>query len=161
MRNLLIERIFQIAYVTNDLTAAIAEYRKRYGIREFMVFDSASGGSKGPPLKIGLVWIGDTMIEFIESVGEPALLYAMDFKPAVLGIRHHHVGHFCETEAQWEALHSELQVQNIPIMREEEVPGVIKFLYADTRDIDGHFREYVLLGEGGQAMFKAIPRHSA
>ena len=159
MSRLLTKAMFQIAYVTSDLPAALAHYQELYDIGPFMTFDSASTNSAGPPLLVGLAWIGDIMIELMQSTGHEPNLYDMNFSAGRPPIQHHHVGHLLACDEEWDALHAELQARALPIVFEQTIPGFMKLLYADFRATDGHFREYVHLADAGRQMFEAIPRY--
>ena len=156
---MLLNKPFQLGYLTNDLDKAVAAYRDRYGVANFFTFDSAAM-SPGPSSRVGLAWTGDVMIELIEPGADPLSHYRMDFTPGVFAIRHHHIGHLCRDETAWDKVVGELGRQRFAVAHQGRVPGVVRYLYADTRAVDGHYREYILLeGDGGRAFFDQVPQN--
>jgi len=156
---MLLNKPFQLGYLTNDLDKAVAAYRDRYGVGNFFTFDSGSM-SEGRSSRVALAWTGQMMIEFIEPGADPLPHYRMDFTPGVFGLQHHHIGHLCESEAEWDQMLRDLDRYGFPVADDGRVPGVVRYLYADTRAVDGHYREYILLeGEGGRAFFDQVPQN--
>lgn len=84
----------QVAYVTNDIDAAIEVFRSEFDTPGFYVFTNVGTGSDegGPQLKIGLARVGGVEIELIEPIGDTAPLFK-DVLPAggEFAIRFHHV----------------------------------------------------------------------
>jgi hypothetical protein len=69
----------QLAYVTNDIAAAVRMFESVYGAPGFFVFgnvETGAGYQDGPMLRIALCSIGGVEIELIEPIGDTAPLFA-------------------------------------------------------------------------------------
>jgi hypothetical protein len=158
MSNILLKNAFQVAYLTNDLEAAVALYLTHYGVGEFAIREMPTGEG-GPARRLALAWTGPVMVEIIQIMDTPSPLYEMDFGPGAFAMRHHHVGHLCDTREHLEQVRAALDDKGIAISWQGERPGNLSFIYADTRAIDSHYREYIWLEEEGQEYFRTIPRY--
>lgn len=148
---------FQLGYVTRDLPRAMALWRTRYGIDDFLSFDSrdfAEPGATGPFVKVALAYHGDVMVELIQPDADDPGLYA-DALRADGGVMLHHLGYLVD-EARFATLESDCAALGIatPIIRTSGV----SYLYADTRADTGLFTELVFPGEQGERLFAAVPR---
>jgi hypothetical protein len=150
----LLNRLFQLAYVTNDLNAASVCLRERYGTGEFAFFRNLPGSV----MEIALAYAGDTMIELIEpKSGAPALYSGWIDNREGLVIRHHHYGMLIDNAKEWDAMRSAFVRRNTTIMMEDDLPDFMAYLYADTTADLGHYLEYIRLYDGGRAMFASVP----
>jgi hypothetical protein len=157
MRQVLNENIFQFAYVTADLDAAIAQYRSLYGIDNFLVINTAEFNSD-PALRAAFAWHGSIMIELVQPIEEPNPIYVDFLRGSESLMKLHHIGHICADEAEWKLVREALDAANVPISREADVPGVMKFFYADFRAINGHYREYILQHDD-KSFFRMVPQN--
>jgi len=157
MHQVLNRNIFQVAYVTADLDAAIAQYRSHYGIDHFLVINTAEF-NPDPALRAAFAWHGATMIELVQPIEEPNPIYVEVLRGSESLTKLHHIGHVCSNEAQWNEVRTALKAANVPISREGDVPGVMKFLYADFRSLNGHYREYILQ-HGDKSFFGMVPQN--
>jgi hypothetical protein len=148
---------FQFAYVTRDLDAAIDHYRSIYGIEQFFMVDTRDF-TPDPALRAAFAWHGETMIELVQPVETPNPVYinVLDRSESLTAL--HHFGHVCSTESEWEEVRAALAAANIPIAREDHIPGLMKFIYADFRAVHGHFREYILQ-DAPQSFFGLVPHN--
>jgi|KBSSwiStaDraftv2_1062776.scaffolds.fasta_scaffold194719_2 catechol 2,3-dioxygenase-like lactoylglutathione lyase family enzyme len=154
----LMRYFFQLGYVTPDLDRAIEQYRERFGISEFLTFDTRAMQPDAPyHVRIGLAWTGSTMVELIEPVGEHPL-YDCAMPEQGFDIRLHHLGYLVPDEATFAAAERDLGDAKIPIVSRADVPDYFQVVYADARASTGHHLEVVLAKPGGQAMFDAAPR---
>jgi hypothetical protein len=158
MHQVLHKNIFQVAYVTADLDAAIARYRSLYGIEHFLVINTADY-TPDPALRAAFAWHGSIMIELVQPIEEPNPIYVDVLRGSESLTKLHHIGHVCSDEAQWKEVRKALDAANIPISREGDVPGVFKFLYADFRPTNGHYREYIVHHEGDTSFFGMVPQN--
>lgn len=148
----LLDRIFQIAYVTNDVGRAEALFRERFGTGAFSRMDPPGGF-----MRISLAFAQQTMIELIEPVGDAVELYAnwiagrQDFV-----VRHHHFGMLVDSKAELSAIRAAHVESGTAIAMEGEMPGALDYLYVDTTQSLGHYLEYIRLEEGGRAMFAGV-----
>jgi hypothetical protein len=157
MHQVLNRNIFQVAYVTTDLDAAIAQYRSLYGLEKFFVINTAEFNSD-PALRAAFAWHGSIMIEIVQPIEEPNPIYVDVLRGSQSLTKLHHIGHVCSDEAEWNEVRSALVAANIPISRHGDVPGVMKFLYADFRSVNGHYREYILQ-HGDKSFFGLVPQN--
>jgi hypothetical protein len=157
MQPVLNRNIFQHAYVTTDLDAAIAQYMSLYGLDNFLVINTADFNSD-PALRAAFAWHGSIMIELVQPIEEPNPLYIDVLRANESLTKLHHIGHVCSDEAEWNEVRGALDVAHVPISREAEVPGVMKFIYGDFRPINGHYREYILQ-YGDESFFGQVPQN--
>src|SRR3546814_21000921 len=88
-------RHHQVAYVTNDLDAAMELFKREYEAPGFFAFSNVDTGPHkpgDPQLRIALTRVGDVEVELIEPRGDTAAMYK-DFMPGgdELSISIHHV----------------------------------------------------------------------
>ncbi|WP_070153786.1 VOC family protein [Sphingobium phenoxybenzoativorans] len=149
-------RAFQTAYVTRDLDGAIARYAAAFGVRNFMVFDTANGPYA---LRVGLAWAGDRMVEILDPQGEPSPLYAGTLPDQPDGLRFHHIGHLIEDADQWRQVEQAIALTATPVASTISVPGQFEIIYTDSRSVDGHYHEYVYAMPDGMRFFSEVPRN--
>jgi glyoxalase/bleomycin resistance protein/dioxygenase superfamily protein len=157
MHQVLTRNIFQVAYVTADLDTAIAQYRSLYGIDHFLVINTAEFNSD-PALRAAFAWHGSVMIELVQPIEEPNPIYVDVLRGSESLTKLHHIGHVCSDEAEWNEVREALDVANVTVSREADVPGVMKFFYGDFRPINGHYREYILQ-HSEKSFFRLVPQN--
>jgi len=154
---MLIANPSHVSYVTNDLDAAMEAYRTRYGVEKFMMYDHDT--SPGGP-RLALAYTGDIFIELLQPGPASEDFFKVPFEPEMLTIRHHHMGYLVQGDEAWDQLLTDLDRQKFPIVLEGEQPGFVRYLFADTRAVDGIYREFVMhTGKEGHAMYARIPRN--
>lgn len=149
---------FQLGYVTGDLDRAIALYRERYGVPEFLRFDTRANaplGATGPFIEVALAYRGPVMIELIQPDREQPGIYGEALR-ADGGVNLHHLGYLVD-EAQFSDLAERFRATGIAVPVEHRNEG-LALLYADTRGDNGLFSEYVRLGDRGRQLFATVPR---
>lgn len=151
------EGLFQIAYVTRDLDAAVAAARDRFGISEMLVIRDMVL-SRATRLSLALAWIGPWMIELIEPHGDGTSVYEAIAPDPGTVLRMHHLGHEIADEAGWERLRAQIDASGDPIAAERDKKG-IRFLFVDSRPTLGCFTEHMIFTPEGRRMFDAIPRN--
>ncbi|MFC4294993.1 VOC family protein [Novosphingobium tardum] len=148
----LLDRIFQIAYVTNDVAQAEALFREGFGTGSFTRMDPPGGF-----MRISLAFAQQTMIELIEPIGDTVELYAKWIAGREgFVVRHHHFGMLVDSKAELAAIRAAHVENGTAVAMEGEMPGALDYLYVDTTPALGHFLEYIRLEEGGRAMFAAV-----
>lgn len=153
----LFDGLFQIAYVTSDLDAAIAAARARFGIRD-MLRVRGIAHSPATSIDVALAWVGPWMIELIEPHGDGGSVYeALTVEDGAL-MRLHHLGHLLETERAWAAMHARIAAGGQAIFVEREKNG-IRFLFVDSRPTLGCFTEHMICTPEGRAMLDGVPRN--
>ena len=148
----LFNRFFQVGYVTRDGDAAMAQFSTRFGPSEFQIIH---GSAEHPHTKrIGLTYIGETMIEIIEVNDAVSSIYR-DYLPASGGdIRFHHLGHLTD---DYQATLRRLEHEGYDVPMKITYGEVLDCCYVDTRAQLGHYLEYVRLGEEGRKWFSSVP----
>ncbi|MPS67277.1 MAG: hypothetical protein E2586_02105 [Novosphingobium sp.] len=140
----------QVAYVTNDLPAAMARLKEEYGTPGFFEMCNIQPGEDPtgkPVLKIAIAVVGGVEIELIEPVGDTAPLFR-DFLPQgnehELAIRFHHIATRIEGGmANWEAHLGSIDQNRHPVVFEGAVGDMLRYVYTDERATLGHFLEHV------------------
>ncbi len=156
MTNTLLKGFFQLGYVCPDLGAAIAGYGAHLGISDFWVFDTVASGRPNP-IRVGLAWKGEVMIELIQPIGAPNDLYAHALKPS--GPELHHLGYLVSDAEDWAAREAALGAAKTPIIRTGGAVTGLEIMYADARPLLGHHLEYVWLKPGAPDFFAQVPRN--
>jgi catechol 2,3-dioxygenase-like lactoylglutathione lyase family enzyme len=150
---------FQLGYVTRDLDRAIALYRDRYGVAEFLRFDTratAPAGAPGPFIEVALAYRGPVMIELIRPDPLAPGIYADALRDDG-GVNLHHLGYLVEA-VRFATLARDFRSCGVAVPVESVSPIGLSLFYADTRADSGLFSEFVLPGVGGDRFFASIPR---
>lgn len=147
---------FQFGYVTRNLDAACATFRRKFGPVEFLTNDPAPIDGVAPPTRrIALTYIDDVMTEIIEPDPAQKTIYD-DALPATEGPIHlHHFGYLIDDH---EAMLKRLAAMGYTVPLFGAMPGGLDYSYADTRADLGIWSEFIRLDEGGRAFFEAVPR---
>lgn len=142
---MIVGRHYQNAYVTRNVDKAVSEFEQRADIRLLMETQvsvnlwTPQGEGVGVQ-KLAFVWIGDTQIELIQPIDGDVLALYRDALPVDDSLQFHHI---CHLVNDWEALMARVERQPCPIVLKGGTPGVLEFLYLDTRRWLGHYTEYV------------------
>lgn len=151
---------YQAAYVTGNLDAAMALFRERYGIIDFLVVgpvavDMGCGGLT--ELKVAMAYVDEFMYELIEPISG-AIHIHQNGLPAetdnVVGF-HHLAFRLPTLDALKEKKSRLAQFYDIPVYGEYGQTSA--FFYADTFQELGHYLEYVYAEHEQDDL---IPRHS-
>jgi glyoxalase/bleomycin resistance protein/dioxygenase superfamily protein len=137
---------YQNAYVTHDLDAAMDLLTKRYGLKDYIVFEpdmilKTPQGDKASSVRAALAWDGGLNIELIQPVSGH-LDHYLPFLPKDKNDptpRFHHVAVRRDDE---QAMREEIDRLGLPLAFEGQVPGLI-FIYLDARESLGHYFEYI------------------
>jgi hypothetical protein len=150
---------FQQGYVTTDTERAVALYRERFGVSDWLIFDTSTVSADSHML-VALAWVGATQIELIQPLGDTPPLYAgLLPRDEEFAIRFHHMGYLTEDPAHQAALVAEVERQHLPIATRREGSGVVDLIYADFRPVLGHYCEFVLAYPKGKAFLDSVPRN--
>lgn len=152
------KQCFQLGYVTPDLDRAVALYAERFGVGEFLTFDTATMNPDAPPMRVGLAWTGEVMIELIEP-GADHPLYACAMPDSGFAINLHHLGYLVHDEAGWKEALASLEAQGIPVVSRTSSGEMLDLVYADARPLLGHHLEVIWLKPQGRAFFDSVPRN--
>lgn len=138
-------RHFQNAYVTRNVDQAVARFRTRADVRTVLETEVAveiwtPQGTGTGVQKLAFVWVEDFQYELIEPLSGDVLAIYRDALPEGDGLKFHHVCHAVE---DWDRLMARVEAQPCPIVLKGGTPGLLQFLYLDTREWLGHYTEYV------------------
>ena len=142
---MIVGRHYQNAYVTRNVDKAVAEFRERADIRlaletQVSVNLWAPHGEGVGVQKLAFIWIGDMQFELIQPIEGDVLALYRDALPADDSLAFHHV---CHRIDDWDAFMAQVDQQPYPIVLKGGTPGMLQFLYLDTRKWLGHYIEYV------------------
>ena len=138
-------RHYQNAYVTRDVDKAVAGFKQYADVRALMEIEvpvkvwTPKGEGTGVQ-KLAFVWVGDLNYELIEPKEGDVLAIYRDALPADDRLVFHHV---CHVVDDFEALMARVEKQPFPVVLKGGTPGLLEFVYVDTRAWLGHYTEYV------------------
>lgn len=158
MQSVLFQRHFQIAYVVDDITQAMASFSKGHGVTRWDVMDMAEMAGPGASLKfIANAWAGDVMIELMQPDETVPSIYNGWRKQTGLPLRLHHLGFLVDSAEQLVAHSQQLADHGYPMATEGSFGDILDFAYADTTADFGHYHELIWLKAEGDAFFRRIP----
>ena len=133
---------FQNAYVTRDVTKAIAAFRARAQIDRLFEYEGATAvmTPQGPTTlhtKLAFIWIGGLQYELIQPSGDGASVY-QDALPNDDSLAFHHI---CVRVESWADFRDRVEQQPYPVVLEGG-SDALRFLYLDTRALLGLYVEY-------------------
>lgn len=157
-------RHHQVAYVTNDLDAAMELFKREYEAPGFFAFSNVDTGPHkpgDPQLRIALTRVGDVEVELIEPLGDTAAMYK-DFLPGgdELSIRFHHVAVRVEGAMDnWDKYAASIDTDRHPIVFEGQMGDDLRFFYTDERAMLGHYVEHMWMSPAMLDQLEtAVPR---
>lgn len=142
---MIVGRHYQNAYVTRNVDKAVAEFKQRADIRTLLETQvsvnlwTPQGEGVGVQ-KLAFVWVGDLQFELIQPIEGDVLSLYRDALPADDSLTFHHV---CQLVDDWDAFLARVDQQPFPVVLKGGTPGMLEFLYLDTRPWLGHYTEYV------------------
>ena len=142
---MIVDNIFQIAYVTRNIDKAMATFRAQADLRteyytetEYTVKSPA--GPRDMHVKLAFMWVGDFHYELIEPIAGLEDIWGPAL-PQDDSLGFHHI---CMRVWDWDKFRSDVERQPYPIAFEGG-SGPNYFLYLDARKTLGHFLEYAYL----------------
>lgn len=151
-------RFFQMAYVTNDIDRAMAEYGAKAGIDRFFAGRDAEfdiGGGRMAKAHIALANVGGVQIELIEPVGGHDHVYRQVLSGGDYQIHFHHEAHVLDSVEEFAATKAHVGGLGFDIVIDAETPGY-RYFYADTRTFIGHHTEFFYFSEEATAYFREV-----
>ncbi|WP_317929625.1 hypothetical protein [Halioxenophilus sp. WMMB6] len=144
---------FQIAYATNDIERALAQF-KELGIHQIRRLEGkmAAGGY----IRVELAWMGNTLYELITAEGPGSDLYMKALPDADFAFRLHHLGFLIYTKAQWLTLQTTVAKQGWPLLSENIDHGFMRHCFVDIPPL-GHYLEFIWPEAAGLAYFAKVP----
>lgn len=150
---------FQTAYVTTDLDQAMSVFDEQYGVKRFhcmrdIPFDERTS------ISIATAYVGDTMLELIAPKGDGKSMYEVMLpNGGEFAIRHHHFGHLYTDEDEWTQVLALVDKKQQTIAYQGGHEDVLKALYIDTRDVLGHYLEYIYCTSAGLEFLNQAPQN--
>lgn len=142
---MILNNIFQMAYVTRDIDKAMANFRDQADIRT-EIYTEAEVAIKTPTgpehmhVKLAFMWVGDFQYELIQPISGLNDIYGA-YVPQDDSLVFHHT---CVRVDDWDQLRRDVEKQPYPIAFEGG-DGPNYFLYLDARKTLGHFLEFAYL----------------
>ena len=142
---MVLDNIFQIAYVTRNIDKAMANFRAQADIRteyytEAEMVVKTPTGPCTMHVKLAFMWVGDFHYELIEPISGLEDIYAAAL-PQDDSLAFHHT---CVRVFDWDKFRRDVEKQPYPIAFEGG-NGPNYFLYLDARKTLGHLLEYAYL----------------
>lgn len=142
---MLVGRHYQNAYVTRDIAKATERFRREAEVRtaieiEVEVHLWTQQGEGVGRQKLAFLWIEDLQIELIQPVEGETLAIYRDALPDDDRILFHHI---CHRVDNWDTFMGQVAQQPYPVVVKGGTPGMLEFVYLDTREWLGHYVEYV------------------
>ncbi|WP_242443509.1 VOC family protein [Sphingobium sp. LB126] len=152
--------LFQMAYVTDDIDAAMRQAMATFGIASFQVNrDMAIQTGQGvATAHFALCFLGDLQIEIIQPTGGADSVYRQGIGGSSGSLSFHHAGMLITDEAQWHATVAAVERSGSPVPVRGVFGDMMHYLYVDQREQIGHYLEYMWRTAAGAAIFDAVPR---
>ena len=156
------DAVFQLAYVTQDIERAMAEFGVALGIGRFQVNRDVpiATGNGMACCHFALAFLGAQQIELIEPAGGADGVYRDALQPGRIAVLHH-LGFLVPTEAAWQARMRRIEAGGDPVPVRGSFGDLMHYAYVDKRDLCGHYLEYMYATPVGAGLFDAVPRFSA
>lgn len=153
--------VFQVAYVTDDIDAAVAIAGPRLGIERFQINRSVpiETGAGTALASFALAFVGETQIELIQPAGGPDAVYRDGIRAMGGELTLHHLGCLITDEQRWHDTVSAARASRRPIPVEGAFGDLMHYLYVDHRDTLGHYIEYMWQTAAGRDLFSDYPRY--
>lgn len=152
----------QMAYVTNDLDAAMALFRDHHEVAHFLElrdFAVQTGPDRHALLNIALAYAGGVQIEIMQPLGDDDGTYRQILHGKGGFELHYH--HECQRAYDRDALDhlkSSAEARGFPIVIEGGTGDGVRYFYADCRSTIGHHVEYIWYSdEAFEQICGAIP----
>jgi len=147
---------FHTGYAVRDVDRAIATLSDRLGVTEWKIVRLPEDA---PGTALAFAHTGNMMMELVGA--KPG---GLDFynawipdDPEVLQVHHH--GYYAKDRAEFDAIRDQFVALGFPMVTDADMPGILNYRYFDTVKALGHYTEFVLLQEGGEAFFGDVPRN--
>lgn len=140
---MILDNIFQIAYLTRDIDQGMARFRAEADLRTEYSTESdmevrTPAGPRKMHVKLAFMWVGDFHYELIQPISGMDEYFPI---PEDDTLRFHHT---CVRLPEWDQFRRDIEKQPYPIAFEGG-NGPNYFVYLDARKTLGHFLEYAYL----------------
>ena len=161
--SILFKRHFQLAYLVDDVHAAVADWGEKYGIKSWHIMDMVAlhGTVDASSRFIALAWTDEgLMIELIEPNEAVPSIYQGWRRDSGQANRFHHLGFLVDSEEEFSAVKRQLGKAGYPLAAEGAAGDLLEYAYVDTTAAFGHYYELIYLkGEGRTLFFAPVPRN--
>lgn len=159
--SILFKRHFQVAYLVDDVHAAISEWSEKHGVKNWHVMDMVAmhGTPDAVSRYIALAWTDEgLMIELIEPNEAQPSIYQDWRRDSGQANRFHHLGFLVDSDEEFAAVKRRLTEAGFPIATEGAAGDMLEYAYIDTNAAFGHYYELIYLkGEGRTQFFAQVP----
>ena len=155
---------YQTAYVTNDLEQALDQFKRVYGVPEFLVLPSDMPATyRGAPgrlhVRLALANLRGVQIEVIEAQHGCIDLFREGLADGGFCLAHHHLAmRVPGTLADWKAWRAEAAASDRGFVLEGDLGEAARFAYLDDKRRLGHYTEYFWSADGGVGLDAVVPR---
>lgn len=144
---MILDNIFQLAYITRNIDKAMATFRGQADLRTEYYTEARTqvrrpSGTEEMHVKLAFMWVGDFQYELIQPISGLDDIYGACV-PNDDSLAFHHT---CVRVDDWDKFRRDVENQPYPIAFEGG-NGPNYFLYLDARKTLGHFLEYAYLPE--------------
>lgn len=145
---MIVGKHYQNAYVTRNVDKAVEHFKQQADVRKLIETEVSvelwtPQGSGTGVQKLAFVWVEDLNYELIEPQSGDVLALYRDALPDDDRLAFHHV---CNRVDDWDAFEAQLETSPYPVVLRGGTPGLLQFVYLDTREWLGHYLEYVWMG---------------
>jgi hypothetical protein len=159
---MILGRVLQHAYVTNDIDEACRVMGRRFGVNQFwrpnpqtMSLDDGSN----VVLHNAHAWVGPIWLELIQPKGGADALWR-DWLPTDKGfaMKFHHMGIHVETEEEMRARIAQGEANGLKLALSLTVMGTMA-RYLDAREDLGHYLEYLYFPDPETVKMPHMPQN--
>jgi hypothetical protein len=158
---MILGRVLQHAYVTNDIDEACRVMGRRFGVDEFWrpnIQTMTLDDGRKAVLHNAHAWVGPVWLELIQPKGGEDGLWR-DWLPAGKGFatKFHHVGIHIDSADEMEAKMAEGQANGLKLALSMTVMGTMA-RYLDAREDLGHYLEYLYFPDPEMVKMRHMPQ---
>lgn len=156
-----VNKLFQLAYVTNDFERGLGILKKQLGIRDFLIMPSVvvtQVNGKEVKLSAALAYVGQMMHELIQPEGGDDGVYRRAFTRDGFDLTFHHLGMLIDTREEYDRLMAAHSAAGNGIELNGLFGAKSRFFYTRVEDLRHHL-EYVWLDATEQSFFDGVPHN--
>jgi len=152
----------QMAYVTNNLDAAMALFSEGHEISRFLElrdYPVQTGPDRYARLDIALAYAGGIQIELIQPLGGDDRIYRQILRDdGRFELHFHHEAQLARSRYDLDRLREKARARGFPVVMDGSQGADVVYFYADCRGTIGHYVEYIWYSDQAQAQLgAAIP----
>jgi Glyoxalase/Bleomycin resistance protein/Dioxygenase superfamily len=153
-------RLFQLAFVTDDIERGQDLLAARFGVDDFGTLGEMTLiNTQDEPLtfEARIAWLHDLELELIEPRGGFDALYRDGLPADGSSLALHHVGYLLDTHEAVSAMQAQVDSHGMPVPLSGRRGTESAFFYADARPLVGHFLEYLYLSPERLDVHRHLP----